>query len=201
MGHQASVIFEAATDGIAHRLVLAHPFGNDVLSAHDGGIGVGHFVAVDKLACTLLDVVAALCHDDLGQRLQSQLSGSLGARLALGLEGQIDVLERIGIPAVVDAVGQFGSELLLRLDGLEDGSAAFLQFAVVAQSLVDGLDGEFVEVTSLLLAVAADEWDCRAVVKQIDGAGYLVDGDIELLGDERRELSCHILTTNYTKLY
>ncbi len=165
MGHQARVILEATPDGAAHRLVLTHPLGNDVLGTRDGGIGVGHLVTVNKLARPLLDVAAALCHNDLRQRLQAQLSGCLGAGLALGLVGEVDILKGSSIPAVIDARGQFGREFILRLDGLEDGRAAFLQLAVVAQPLVDGLDGEFVEVAGRLLAVTADERDGCPIVE------------------------------------
>ena len=151
------------------------------MSARDGVIGVGDLVAVHKLSGTFLEVAAALCHDDLGQRFQSQLAGCLGACLAFGLIGQIDVLQRVGIPAVVDAVGQFGREFLLSLDGLENCGAALFQFAVIAQALVNGLDRQFVQVASRLLAVTADERDGCSVIQQIDSASHLIDGDIELL--------------------
>jgi len=81
---------------------------------------------------------------------------------------------------------QFGREFVLRLDGLEDGGTAFLQLTVIAQALVDGLDGKVVKVASHLLAVTADERDGRSVIEQIDGACHLVDGYVELLGNERR---------------
>ena len=141
MGHKPRVILETAPDGVTHRLVLAHPLGNDVLGASNSGIGVRHLVTVNKLASPSLDITAMLRHDDLGERLKAQLPGSLGTRLTLGFIGQIDILEGCGIPAVVDAVGQFGSELVLCLDGLEDGGTALLQFTVVTQPLVNGLDG------------------------------------------------------------
>ena len=155
------------------------------MGAGDGGIGVGHLVAVDKLASPLLDVTATLRHDDLGQRLQSQLACCLGACLALGLIGQVDILERGGVPAVVDAFGQFRREFILRFDGLEDGGTPFFQFPIVAQPLVDGLDRQFVQIAGCLFAVTADKRDGCSIVKQADGASHLIDGDIEFLGDER----------------
>ena len=165
MGNESCVILEAASHGIAHRLVLAHPFGDDVLGSRYGSVGVGHLVTVNKLSRTLLDIPATLRHDDFSERLKSQLAGSFGASLALGLVGQIDVLQRVGIPAVIDAVGEFRSQFVLCLDGLEDGGTTFLQLAVVAQSLVNGLDGKIVEVACHLLAVAADERDGCTIVK------------------------------------
>ena len=191
VGHKPRVILETTPYGVTHRLVLTHPLGNDVLGASNSGIGIRHLVTVNKLASPSLDINAMLRHDYLGERLKAQLPGSLGTRLTLGFIGQIDILEGCGIPAVVDAVGQFGSELVLCLDGLEDGGTALLQFTVIAQPLVNGLDRKFVEVTCCLLAVTADKRDGSAIVKKIDGACHLIDGDIELLGNERRELSCH----------
>ena len=191
MGYEPCIVLEAAADGIAHCFVLTHPFGNNVLCAHDGGINVRHLVSIDKLAGSFLNVAAALRHDDLGKRLQSQLTCCFGACLALGLIGQINVLECVGVPAVVDAVGEFWREFVLCLDGLQDGGAPFFQFPVVAQSLVDRLDREIVKVTCRFLAVTADERYGRAVIKQADGASHLVDGNVELLGNERREFVCH----------
>ena len=166
MGNEPCVILEATSHGIAHRFVLAHPFGDDVLGSRDGSVGVGHLVTVNKLSRTLLDVPATLRHDDFGERLKSQLAGSLGASFALGLVRQIDVLQRVGIPAVIDAVGEFRSQFVLRLDGLEDGGTALFQLAVVAQPLVNGLDGKVVEVACHLLAVSGYKRNGGSLLQQ-----------------------------------
>ena len=50
-----------------------------------------------------------------------------------------------------------------------------------SQPLVNGLDGEVVEVARHLLAITADERDGRSIVKQVDGSCHLVNGNIELL--------------------
>ena len=72
---------------------------------------------------------------------------------------QVDVLQLRGVPAVADAPLQFGRELLLLGDGLEDRRLALLQLLELRVEFADACDLHLVEIARPLLAVACDEGD------------------------------------------
>ena len=153
------------THGVARLLVFAHSLGDDVLGASQCCLHVGH-VALDEALCRLSGVGLALQQEDRGQRFQSLLPRHLRPGAPPWLEGQVDVLQLRGVPAVADAPLQFGRELLLLGDGLEDRRLALLQLLELRVEFADACDLHLVEVARPLLAVACDEGDGAALVEQ-----------------------------------
>lgn len=153
------------THGVARLLVFAHSLGDDVLGASQRCLHVGH-VALDEALCRLSGVGLALQQEDRGQRFQSLLPRHLRPGAPPRLEGQVDVLQLRGVPAVADAPLQFGRELFLLGDGLEDRRLALLQLLELRVEFADACDLHLVEVARPLLAVACDEGDGAALVEQ-----------------------------------
>ncbi len=117
------------------------------------------------------------------QRLQPRLAGDLRLGAALRLERQVKIFQpRLGVGG--QQVGlQRIAELALFLDAGEDRGAAVLQFAQVAQALLQQAQLGIVEAAGDFLAVARDERHGGAAVEQVDGRLHLCGGGGDIVGD------------------
>jgi len=124
-----------------------------------------------------------IAEQQVGQRFQAGLASYLRPGPALGLVGEVDVFQarlRIGGH---DLVGQRIVELALGADRLEDGAAALLELAQVAQPFLERTQLRVVQRPGRLLAVAGDERHRRAAVEQLDRRRDLSFADAKLAGD------------------
>ena len=85
-------------------------------------------------------------------------------------------------------------ELALLLDGLENGGAALLEFAVVGDALLDLENSNLVEIAVNFLSIARNEGNRVPVRQQPRHRGRLRDRHACLFGDapERRRLHTFI---------
>ena len=164
--------------------VFVDPLGDDVAGAGQGlGHGVDLFFLVDERGGGLVHILDLLFEDQVGQRLQALFLGLGGAGAALGPVGQVDVFQH--------GHGLGGQDLIFKLVGEfaqffqrgQDGGAAFVQFAQLVDAVADGGDGHLVQAAGGLFAVAGDERDGGAFIKQFDGGAHAGRGDLEFLGN------------------
>src|SRR5206468_11789032 len=88
----------------------------------------------------------------------------------------------------LDGGAEFGRELALLLDALEDGFAPLLQLAQVGQPRFEFAQVDVVEAAGGLLAVAGDEGDAGAAVEEVDGRPDLLLPDTEFGSDLPEDL-------------
>ena len=173
---------ELSTHRIARALVLAYDFGYDVLGSSQC------FLYADALGLPAggdaLYVALALQHDDVGQRFQSLLAGYLCPCAPLGSIGQIYVFQQGGVPAVVYAPLQFRRHCACFGDGAHDGLLALGEFLQSAIQFVDLFNLHLVHSARLLLAIAAYEWNCGALVNEREGIKHVRLSDVESLSDD-----------------
>ena len=147
---------ELVAELVARALVFAHLFGYDVAGTFQC-VFLVLYVAFNKCTYTSHEVVFALHHQDGGERLQPFLSGHFGTGLALRFIRQVDVLQFGGIPASLDALLQLGSQLVLLVDGLEDGFLALGYLGELVESLLYFAYLYFIQSAGGFLSVSADE--------------------------------------------
>ena len=87
------------------------------------------------------------------------------------------------VSAVSSAARSVVGELALLLDGGEHRRAALVEFAQVAESLLERAELAVVEAAGDLLAVPRDERHGRALVEQPDGGGHLRFPDGQFLSE------------------
>ena len=132
-----SLTGEGVSELLTAALVFADGLGDDVLRSLDGSLRIFH-VAFDIFLCDALRIPFSLKQEDLGQRLQSLLSGHLGSRPSLGLVWQIDVFQFRCIPAGLDALLQLGRHLFKVGNGLDNRFLTFLYLFEFVESVADG---------------------------------------------------------------
>ena len=119
----------------------------------------------------------------VGQRFETGFAGDLRLGPPLRLVRQVDVLDpRLGVGGQQRGP-QLVGELALLLDGGQHRGPALVEFAQVAEALLEGAELPVVEAAGDLLAVARDERHGRALVEQPDGGGHLRLGYREFLSE------------------
>ena len=147
---------ELVAELVARALVFAHLFGYDVAGTFQR-VFLVLYVAFNKCTYTSHEVVFPLHHQDGGEGFQPFLAGHFGTGLALRFIRQVDVLQFGGIPASLDALLQFGSQLALFFDGLEDSLFTFGHFGELVVSLLYFAYLYFIQSAGGFLSVSADE--------------------------------------------
>ena len=119
----------------------------------------------------------------LAQRLEARFARDLRLGAPLRLVRRVEVFELHLGRRADDRARQLRRQLVLLADGLEDGRAAILQLAQIAEPLFQLAQLRVVEPAGLLLAVARDERHGRALAEQLDGRRDLLEADAQLRGD------------------
>ena len=148
------------------------------------------FSGIDKSGRKGLRIVFRLRQQHLRQRLETCFLGDFGLGAALRLERRVNVFEApLGVGG--EDRGFKGSvELALFPDRIEDGGATLLELAQVGQPLFQRTQLRVVERAGQLLAIAGNERNRGATVKQRDGGLDLLIPDAKLLGNLPMNL-CH----------
>jgi hypothetical protein len=119
----------------------------------------------------------------VGQRVQSGFARELRLGAPFRLVGQVDVLDpRLGVGGHQRCPQRVG-ELALLLDGGQHRVAALVEFAEVAEPLLERAKLPVVEAAGDLLAVPRDERHGGAIVEQLHGGGHLRLGYGEFLSE------------------
>jgi hypothetical protein len=135
----------------------------------------------------LLRVQIGVGEQRLGQRLEAGLARDLPFRSPLRLIGQIEVLElrlRLGLE---DRPLDLALELPLLPDALENGRAALLELAQIAEPLFQRPQLRVVERAGRLLTVAGDKRHRCAAVEKLDRSLDLRLADAEFFGNAERD--------------
>ncbi|CPL31136.1 Uncharacterised protein [Bordetella pertussis] len=115
--------------------VLGMALGQDIARAVEGRLGVvDRGFRVEVLRRQRRGIAGRIGQDGVGQRLEAGFAGDLGARAALGLVGRVQVFQALLGLSRGDFLLQFGRQLALLRDGLQDRAAALFEFAQVAQA-------------------------------------------------------------------
>ena len=163
---------------------LGDALDEDVACAFQRGFGVGDaFAGIDELRGFGFRVERRVLEQRLAQRLEPRLTCDLRLGPPLRLERGVKVLQLDLGRRAVDGAGELGRELAEAVDRLQDQRAAILQLAQVAEPLLELAQLRVVEAARLLLAVAGDEGDRRALTQQLHGRRHLARGNAELLRD------------------
>ena len=164
--------------------ILGEAFGQDVARAFQRGRGVGDvLVGIHIRRGRLFGDQRGVGQQRIGQRLQPGLAGDHRLGAALLLVGQIEIFQpRLGI-GLADPGTQFLGELALLLDALQDRRAALLHLAQIDQPFVQQAKLHIVQPAGGLLAIARDEGNRRAPVKQRDGGRDLFNTNPKFPGN------------------
>ena len=177
-----------AAEDVAH-LVACRDVFVDTLCYDVAGTSQSLFGGVDALFRVhegqrqLLCVALVLFHQRVGQGLQPLLDGHRSARLAFGLIGQVEVFQLGEGFGFFDGGLQFGGQLALLADALQDGVAAFVNLFQLEQHVADGGDLNLVEVAGDFFAVACNERHGGSRFQKLYGLFHLADTDIDLVGN------------------
>ena len=140
-------------------------------------------VRVDEVRGRALRVAGGVAEQQVGQRLQAGLAGDLRLGTPFRLVGQVEVFQ----PGLGVGGADLGLELVGQLalggDLLQDRVPALVEFAQVAQALLERAQLRVVERAGGLLAVPGDERHGGAAVEQFDRGADLPDGHAQLVGD------------------
>jgi hypothetical protein len=90
-----------------------------------------------------------------------------------------------------DGPAQFGRELALLVDALQDRRAAVFELAQVQQTLLERAQLRVVEIAGDFLAIPGDERDSRAFVEKPHGGGDLARLHGEFGGNALYDLECY----------
>ena len=129
-------------------------------------------------------IASRIGQDAVRKRFQAGLAGDLGARAALGLVRRVQVFQALLGIGGGDFLLQFGRQLALLRNGLEDGSAALFELAQVAQAHFQIAQHGIVQAARGFLAIAGDEGHGGAVIQQFHRRGDL--------GGARAEFGCKL---------
>ncbi len=168
----------------AGRLVLVDDLGDDVARAGQRLLGVGHtHVRVHINRCRRGRVGAGLLEQGAGQGLEPLLPGRHGPGASFGAIGKVDILqgrERVGRH---HGLAQLLGQVPVLFKGLEDRGAALVELPELLDAVADIGDGDLVQASGDLLAVARDERDRGAVRQQGRHGAHTRFVQIELAGD------------------
>ena len=147
-------------------------------------LGVGDALAgVDVLGGFRLRVERRVGEQRFAQRLEAGFARDLRFGAPLRLVRRVEVFQLDLGRRAVDRARQLRRQLALLVDGLEHRGAPILQLAQVGQPLLQLAQLRVVEAAGLLLAVARDEGDRRALAEQLHRRGHLPGGDAQLRRD------------------
>ena len=164
--------------------VLGEPLDQDGAGAFESGDRVRDaLIGVDEVRGRLLGVVGRFAEQQVGQRLQACLAGDLRLSTPFRLVGQVEILQPGLGAGGADLRFELFGELALGLDLLKDRFPALVEFAQVAQPLLERAELRVVERAGGFLAVPGDERHGSAAVEQLDRGADLTDAHAELAGD------------------
>jgi hypothetical protein len=183
-GAQARLALQEAAQPVEQRRVLAELLHQDEAGAFQGAAVSVIFMLGVEVFCRLgLRVQARVCQQGFRQRFQARLPGDLAFGAPPGLVRQVQILEPgLGV-RLPDVPLQLRSQLVLSGDAFEDGAAAVLQLAQVAQALFQGAHRGIVQAPGRFLAVAGDERHGGAFVQQGHRGRHLLLAAAELFGN------------------
>ena len=145
---------------------LGDALDEDVAGAFQRGFGVGDaFAGIDELRGFGFRVERRVLEQRLAQRLEPRLARDLRLGPPLRLERGVKILQLDLGRRTVDGAGELGRELAEAVDRLQDQRAAILQLPQVAEPLLELAQLRVIEAARLLLAVAGDEGDRRALTQ------------------------------------
>ncbi len=130
----------------------------------------------------------------VGERFEARLLRDLRLGAPLRLVGQIDVFKPRLAVRREDLRLQRIVELALLADAAEDGLAAFVQLAQIAQALLQRAELRIVQRARRFLAIARDERHGRAAVEQFDRRAHLLLANAEFLRDAHFDGVWHVLS-------
>ena len=137
-----------------------------------------------KAAGFLLWCQLGMAEQPIGQRLQSRLDGDLPLGAAFGFVGQVEIFQP-GLGVGGQQIGaQGGRQVALLLDGVEDDGAPLLEFAQVAEPLLQVAQLGVVEAAGHLFAITGDEGNRGPFIQQADGGFDLCGFGVEFGGDD-----------------
>ena len=181
-GLHHAVILQVFAQALQEGGILGEALHQDLARAVKRGLGIGHAGVV---AVGGAEGIAQVAHgfgfgrqhrvgeQGFCQRLQSGFARNLRAGAAFGLVRQVEIFELRLVGRQQDRFAQFGRELVLFVNGLEDRGAAGFEFAQVTQPFFQQAQLRVVQAVGGLLAVARNERHGRAFVEQCDGSGDL----------------------------
>ena len=174
-GAEGGFLLEETAQFFQQAGVFGEALHEDVLGAFEHGLGVGKaFFGIDETGSLAFRVQSGVAEQRIGQLAEAGFQGDLALGAALLLVGQVEVFQPgLGI-GFENVALEFAGQLALLLDAGEDGRAALVQLAQVAQALFQGTQLGVVEAAGHFLAVAGDKGHGRALVEQGHGGGDLL---------------------------
>ena len=182
IGLHHTMVLQIFAQALQQGRVFGKAFHQDLACAVERCLGVGYagVFAVGRaeglaqVACGLgLRYQHRVGQQRIGQGVQPGFARNLRARATFGFVRQVEVFKLRLVRREQHGLAQFGCELVLFLDGLEDGRAARFEFTQVAQSFLQQAQLHVVEATGGLLAIARDEGHRCAFVEEGDGGSNL----------------------------
>ena len=159
--------------------VFGPALGQDVAHAIEHGGNGGEvfaafaFFSLHKRLGGLRGVQRGVGPKLVGQRLHAEFTRNLRLGAPFGLVGQIQIFQLLLGGRGFDGGAQIGRELALLLNAFEDGGAALVQLAQIAQAHLQLAQLGIVQPARGFLAVAGDEGHGGAAIQQVNGGLHL----------------------------
>lgn len=145
--------------------VLGEMLHEDLARAVEHGLGVAEAgLAIEVVGSFDLRAELRIGEQGFGQRRDAGFAGDLRLGAALLLVGQVEVFETLLGLGILDGFAQLGGKLALFFDAREHSRAALLEFAQIAEALLEVAQLGVVEGAGHFLAVAGDERHGRAFI-------------------------------------
>ena len=191
LGHHDALLFHLGAEVLTEFRIVGHFFGQDVGSTLEGGLRVGQALFFGQVnAGDFFGGIAGifLFPHQAGERLQAKFLGDGGAGTFLGFVGGVNIFEQRFIFAGLDLGLQFGGQLALFLDALEDGLLAVGQFLQVVPAVADVAEFNFVQGSRLVLAVTGDKGDSAPLIHKFQGLGHAPSFKFQLFSNNGRKI-------------
>ena len=119
--------------------VLGEMLHEDLARAVEHGLGVAEAgLAIEVVGSFDLRAELRIGEQGFGQRRDAGFAGDLRLGAALLLVGQVEVFETLlGLGGILDGFAQLGGKLALFFDAREHSRAALLEFAQIAEALLE----------------------------------------------------------------
>ena len=191
LGYHHASLFHLVTQVLTEFGIVGHFFGQNVGGTLQGSLRVGKALFFGQVnQGNLFGSVAGffLCPHQASQRFQAQFLCSRGACALLGLVGGVNIFEEGLIFTGFDLCLEFGRELALFFDALENRFFTVYQFLQVVATVADVAQFNFVQCTRLIFTVTGDKGDGTTLVHQFERLSDAPYFKVELFSNNCRKI-------------
>ena len=200
LGNHDARLFDLVAEVLAEFGIVGHFFGEDIAGALEGGLRIGEALLFGEVdAGDFFGGVAGifLSPHQAGQRFKTEFLRNRRTGALLGFVRSVNIFEERLVLTGFNLGLEFGSQLALFLDALEDRFLAVHQFLQIIATVADVAQFNFVEGSRLVLAVAGNEGDRAPLVHEFERLGNAPYFEVQFFGDNCRKIHLIFLLVEF----